>query len=81
MRAERIDVLNFSAGGIPEVKGAIIEKYQAEQDLSYNPEQVLVSNGGKHALHSIFQAVLDPGDEVVIPSPYWLSYPVGFRSF
>ncbi len=104
MRAEGIDVLNFSAGepdfdtpdsikqaavtaieegftkytaagGISEVKAAIIEKYHAEQNLSYNPEQVLVSNGGKHALHNIFQAVLDPGDEVVIPSPYWLSYP------
>lgn len=104
MRAEGIDVLNFSAGesdfdtpdsikqaavtaieegftkytaagGIPEVKSAIIAKYQAEQNLSYDPAQVLVSNGGKHALHNIFQAVLDPGDEVVIPSPYWLSYP------
>ena len=104
MKAEGIDVLNFSAGepdfdtpdsikqaaftaieegftkytaagGIPEVKSAIIDKYRAEQNLSYDPAQVLVSNGGKHALHNIFQAVLDPGDEVVIPSPYWLSYP------
>ena len=64
-----------AAGGIPEVKSAIIAKYQAEQNLSYDPTQVLVSNGGKHALHNIFQAILDPGDEVVIPSPYWLSYP------
>jgi len=104
MKAEGLDVLNFSAGepdfdtpdsikqaavtaieegftkytaagGIPEVKSAIIDKYRAEQNLSYDPAQVLVSNGGKHALHNIFQAVLDPGDEVVIPSPYWLSYP------
>jgi aspartate aminotransferase len=104
MKAEGIDVLNFSAGepdfdtpdiikqaafaaieagftkytaagGIPELKEAIIAKYQAEQNLTYDPSQVLVSNGGKHALHNIFQAVLDPGDEVVIPSPYWLSYP------
>lgn len=64
-----------AAGGIPELKEAIIAKYQAEQNLTYDPSQVLVSNGGKHALHNIFQAVLDPGDEVVIPSPYWLSYP------
>ncbi len=64
-----------AAGGIPEVKAAIVAKYQAEQNLAYEPTQVLVSNGGKHALHNIFQAVLDPGDEVVIPSPYWLSYP------
>ncbi len=64
-----------AAGGIPELKEAIIAKYLAEQKLTYDPSQVLVSNGGKHALHNIFQAVLDPGDEVVIPSPYWLSYP------
>jgi aspartate aminotransferase len=64
-----------AAGGIPELKEAIIAKYQVEQNLSYRPSQVLVSNGGKHALHNIFQAVLEPGDEVVIPSPYWLSYP------
>lgn len=104
MKADGIDVLNFSAGepdfdtpdiikqaafkaieegftkytaagGIPEVKEAIIAKYKDEQQLVYNPSQVLVSNGGKHALHNIFQAVLNPGDEVVIPSPYWLSYP------
>jgi aspartate aminotransferase len=104
MKADGIDVLNFSAGepdfdtpdiikraaiaaieagftkytaagGIPELKEAIIAKYRAEQELTYEPSQVLVSNGGKHALHSIFQAVLDPGDEVLIPSPYWLSYP------
>ncbi len=64
-----------AAGGIPELKEAIIAKYLGEQRLTYEPSQVLVSNGGKHALHNIFQAVLDPGDEVVIPSPYWLSYP------
>lgn len=104
MKADGIDVLNFSAGepdfdtpdvikqaafeaiqagftkytaagGIPEVKDAIIAKYRSEQDLTLDHSQVLVSNGGKHALHNIFQAVLDPGDEVVIPSPYWLSYP------
>lgn len=104
MKAEGIDILNFSAGepdfdtpdiikqaaiaainegftkytaagGIPEVKAAIIAKYRSEQNLVYEPSQVLVSNGGKHALHSILQAVLDPGDEIVIPSPYWVSYP------
>lgn len=64
-----------AAGGIPELKSAIIAKYQDEENLTYGPAQVLVSNGGKHALNNIFQAVLDPGDEVIIPSPYWLSYP------
>jgi aspartate aminotransferase len=57
-----------AAGGIPEVKAAIIAKHLREQNLPYSPAQVLVSNGGKHALHNIFQAVLDPGDEVVIPA-------------
>ena len=64
-----------AAGGIPEVKSAIISKYHSEQNIMYQPEQVLVSNGGKHALHNILQAVLDPGDEVVLPAPYWVSYP------
>lgn len=64
-----------AAGGIPEVKAAVIAKYRSEQNLAVEPAQVLVSNGGKHALHNIFQALLEPKDEVVIPSPYWLSYP------
>jgi len=63
------------AGGIPELKAAIIAKYRAEQNLDYTPSQVIVSNGGKHALHTVLQALIDPGDEVLIPSPYWLSYP------
>ena len=64
-----------AAGGIPELKSAIITKYQSELNVVYKPTQVLVSNGGKHALHSILQAIIDPGDEVVIPGPYWVSYP------
>ncbi len=64
-----------AAGGIAEVKAAIIQKYTQELDITYQPSEIVVSNGGKHALHNIFQAVLDPGDEVIIPSPYWLSYP------
>lgn len=64
-----------AAGGTPEVKAAIAAKYRRELDMTFAPGEILVSNGGKHALHSIFQALLDPGDEVVIPGPYWLSYP------
>ena len=63
------------AGGIPEVKNAIIAKYARGLGIKYSPSEVLVSNGGKHAIHNIFQTVLDPGDEVIIPGPYWLSYP------
>ena len=63
------------AGGISEVKNAIIAKYVRELDLKFIPSEVLVSNGGKHAIHNIFQTLLNPGDEVIIPCPYWLSYP------
>ena len=63
------------AGGIPEVKNAIIAKYARELGITFTPREVLVSNGGKHAIHDIFQTVLDPGDEVIIPGQYWLSYP------
>jgi len=63
------------AGGIPELKEAIVGKYEKELGITYDPSEVMVSNGGKHALHNIFQVLLNPGDEVIIPSPYWLSYP------
>jgi aspartate aminotransferase len=63
------------AGGIPELKEAIVGKYEKELGITYTPSEVIVSNGGKHVLHNLFQALLNPGDEVVIPAPYWLSYP------
>jgi len=63
------------AGGISELKEAIIGKYEKELGMTYETSEVMVSNGGKHALHNLFQALLNPGDEVIIPSPYWLSYP------
>jgi aspartate aminotransferase len=62
------------ASGIPELKRAVVEKYQATHKLEYKPNQVVVSNGAKHALHNAFTAVLNPGDEVIIPAPYWVSY-------
>jgi aspartate aminotransferase len=61
--------------GIPELKDAIISTIRADYGLDYSPEEVLVSCGGKHSLYNLFQAVLDPGDEVIIPAPYWVSYP------
>lgn len=61
--------------GIPELKKAISEKLEKENRLSYSPEQVVVSNGAKHSLYNIMLAVLEPGDEVIIPAPYWVSFP------
>jgi aspartate aminotransferase len=62
-------------GGIPELKAAICRKLETENGLVYTPEQVLVSVGAKHSLYNCFQALLDEGDEVVIFTPYWVSYP------
>jgi aspartate aminotransferase len=61
--------------GTPELKRAIIAKFQRDNSLDYAPEQILVSCGGKQSFFNLAQAVLDPGDEVVIPAPYWVSYP------
>ncbi|MEJ5347696.1 MAG: pyridoxal phosphate-dependent aminotransferase [Desulfosoma sp.] len=61
--------------GIAELKNAVIRTIEADYGLRYEPDEVLVSCGGKHCLYNLFQAVLDPGDEVIIPSPYWVSYP------
>ncbi|MFT3835578.1 MAG: pyridoxal phosphate-dependent aminotransferase [Myxococcaceae bacterium] len=62
-------------GGIPELKAAIADKLKNDNGLVYTPEQVLVSCGAKHSLYNLFQALLNEGDEVVVISPYWVSYP------
>ncbi len=59
----------------PELKAAIAEKFNRENDLPYKPENITTGAGGKHCLYMAFQAVLNEGDEVLIPSPYWVSYP------
>jgi aspartate aminotransferase len=64
-----------ATGGIPELKTAIIEKLERDNKLSFTPEQIVVTVGGKQAFYNCFQALLSPGDEVVIFSPYWVSYP------
>jgi len=61
--------------GIPELKRAIVDKLKRENGLEYAPGQILVSCGGKQSFFNLAQAILDPGDEVVIPAPYWVSYP------
>ena len=61
--------------GTPEARKAIADKLKRENGLDYAPDQIIVSVGGKHALYNAFMAVINPGDEVVIPAPYWVSYP------
>src|SRR4249920_3005053 len=61
--------------GIPELRQAIADKFKRENGLTYKPSQVIVSNGGKHSCYNIILATCQEGDEVIIPSPYWLSYP------
>ncbi|CAB5495764.1 Aspartate aminotransferase (EC [Bathymodiolus thermophilus thioautotrophic gill symbiont] len=61
--------------GIPELKNAIINKFKQKNNLNYTTTEVMVSAGGKQVFYNLCQAVLDTGDEVIIPSPYWVSYP------
>ena len=63
-------------GGINELKDAIISKFKRDNSLSYTRDEVIVSCGGKHSIYNLFQSILDHGDEVIIPAPYWVSYPV-----
>lgn len=63
-----------AVGGILKLRQAICDEL-ARKGLAYTPEQIIVSNGAKHALHNVMCAVLEPGDEVIIPRPYWVSYP------
>jgi aspartate aminotransferase len=64
-----------SAGGTDELKDAIVEKLKKDNGLQYERSQIIVSCGAKHSLYNIAEALFDPGDEVIIPSPYWVSYP------
>ncbi|MCQ6277887.1 pyridoxal phosphate-dependent aminotransferase [Bacillus sp. EB600] len=63
------------SSGLPALKKAIIQKFQADQGIEYKPGEIIVGNGAKHVLYSLFQVILNDGDEVIIPSPYWVSYP------
>lgn len=104
MRAEGIDVVDFSLGepdfptpmpikeagkraiddnftrytqasGIPELRQAVVDKLARDNGVSYGVDDVILSSGAKHSLFNICMALVDPGDEVIIPAPYWLSYP------
>ncbi len=61
--------------GTAELKSAVIYKLKHENDIEYEKDQILISNGGKHSLFNLFLATIDPGDQVIIPVPYWVSYP------
>ncbi|MDP9466849.1 MAG: aminotransferase class I/II-fold pyridoxal phosphate-dependent enzyme, partial [Actinomycetota bacterium] len=67
------------AGGLPELKQAIVDKTKRDSGLSVTTAQVLVTNGGKQAVYEAFATLLDPGDEVLLPAPYWTTYPEAVR--
>jgi aspartate aminotransferase len=67
------------AGGLPDLKAAIVEKTRRDSGYVVEPAQVLVTNGGKQAIYEAFATILDPGDEVLLPAPYWTTYPEAIR--
>jgi aspartate/methionine/tyrosine aminotransferase len=67
------------AGGLPDLKKAIVAKTERDSGLEIEPSQVLVTNGGKQAVYEAFATLLDPGDEVILPAPYWTTYPEAIR--
>ena len=64
-----------AVGGIDELKEVIIRKLEGDNNLTYSKNQIIVSCGAKHSLYNIAQVLFDKGDEVIIPAPYWVSYP------
>ncbi|WHH59434.1 pyridoxal phosphate-dependent aminotransferase [Petroclostridium sp. X23] len=63
------------AAGMPGLKEAVCRKLKKDNNLAYSPEQIVISNGAKHSLVNVFTAICNPGDEVIIPAPFWVSYP------
>jgi len=61
--------------GYPALRKAIVDKFKRENNLEYTPEQIVVSTGAKHSIANVLLSIVDPGDEVIVPSPYWVSYP------
>ena len=70
------DTKYTAVDGTPALKKAIIKKFKKENNLSYNTNQITVGTGGKQVLYNAFMATLNKGDEVIIPAPYWVSYPL-----
>jgi aspartate aminotransferase len=76
IKAIRAGFTKYTAvDGIPSLKKAIVNKLKNENHLTYQPKQIVVSNGVKHALYNLFEAIINQGDEVIIPTPAWVSYP------
>jgi len=63
-----------SVSGISDLKDAIVQKFRIDNNIDYKRENILISNGAKHSLHNAIEAIIDPGDEVIVSSPYWVSY-------
>ncbi len=70
-----------SASGMPELKQAVVDKFKQDQDLNYTTANVTIGCGGKHVLFNLFSALVDSGDQVILPAPYWVSYPEQIRFF
>ncbi|MEG1990957.1 MAG: pyridoxal phosphate-dependent aminotransferase [Christensenella sp.] len=76
VEALRIGMTKYTpASGTVELKKAVCDSLRADYGISYEPQQIVISNGAKHSLFNTFQAILNPGDEVIIIAPYWLTYP------
>src|SRR5919108_5070461 len=67
------------AAGLPELRAAVAAKTARDSGMRVDPGQVLITNGGKQAVYSAFATLLDPGDEVLLPAPYWVTYPEAIR--
>ena len=67
------------AAGLPALKDAIIQRFKLDYGIDYDPSEIVVSCGAKHSLHNVFLALLNPGEEVILPAPYWVSYPDQIR--
>lgn len=64
-----------ASSGLPELRRAVCEKFRRDNGLEYEPSQIIVSSGAKHSIFNVCFALLNEGDEVIIPAPYWLTYP------
>ena len=69
-----------AAAGLPKLKKAIAKKFKTDNNLDYDPSQIIVSNGAKHSIFNAIFAVINEGDEVLMPKPYWLTYPEVVKS-
>jgi aspartate aminotransferase len=70
-----------AAAGLPALKNSVCKKFKRDNNLDYKPSQIIICNGGKHAIMNALAATLDEGDEVLIPKPYWLTYPEVVKAF